>query len=92
MRQIASFHSEDTNLMFVTRIAQGLLYLGRGLMTLNPIHSNNLLVSNVGLAGLLISLFAFTESDALINGRHQFLLYSLCLTMNPRMAVLVIYY
>ena len=89
MRQLAAFHSDETNQLMMVRIAQGLLHMGRGLLTLNPIHSNNFLVSNVGIAGLLISVLAFTEVDALITGRHQFLLYSLALAMNPKMTMIV---
>ena len=32
--------------LYVVRIAQGLLHMGKGLVTLNPFHSDNLLMSN----------------------------------------------
>lgn len=89
LRQVAAFYSEEQNPLLVTRISQGLLHLGRGLMTINPVYSNNFLLNNVGLAGLLIAIFSFTEAEALICGRHQYLLYSLCLAMTPRMAMFV---
>lgn len=89
MRQLAAFHSDETSQLMMVRIAQGLLHMGRGLLTLNPVHSNNFLVSNVAIAGLLISVLSFTEVEGLINGRHQFLLYSLALAMNPRMTMIV---
>ena len=89
MRQLAAYYSEDPNPLFVVRMAQGLLHMGKGLMTLNPIHSHNFLLNNVGLAGLLISIFSFTEVESLICGKHQFLVYSLCLSMSPRMVMLV---
>jgi 26S proteasome regulatory subunit N1 len=89
LRQLASFYNEETNPLLVTRITQGLLHMGKGLMTLNPIHSNNFLVNNVALAGLLISILSFTETESLICGRHQYLIYSLCLAMTPRMVMMV---
>jgi 26S proteasome regulatory subunit N1 len=89
MRQLAAYYSEDTNLLSLVRISQGLLHMGKGLLTLNPIHSHNFLVNNVALAGVLISILSFTEVEGLICGRHQFLLYSLCLAMSPKMAMLV---
>jgi len=58
-------------------------------MSLNPVYSNNFLMNNVALAGLLISLLSFTEAESLICGKYQFLLYSLCLAMRPRMTMLV---
>ncbi len=89
LRQLAAYYSEETNPLLIVRIAQGLLHMGKGLMTLNPIHSNNFLTNNVAIAGLLISIMSFTEADSLICGRHQFLLYSLCLAMTPRMVMTV---
>jgi 26S proteasome regulatory subunit N1 len=74
----------------ILRISQGLLHLGKGLLTINPVHSHNFLLNNVGLAGLLISLLSFTEAEQLVCGRHQHLIYSLCLAMTPRMVMTVI--
>jgi len=88
MRQLAAYYSEDNNSLMVVRIAQGFLHMGKGLLTLNPIYSHNFLVSNVGLAGILITLLSFTE-NTLILGRYQYLLYSLCLSINPRMVMIV---
>jgi len=90
MRQLAAYHSQDTNPMMILRMSQGLLHMGKGLMTLNPVYSNNFLINNVALAGLLISILSFTEVESLICGKYQFLIYSLCLAMRPRMAMLVI--
>lgn len=89
LRQLAAYYSEDTNLLMMVRITQGLLHMGKGLLTINPIHSNNFLVNNAGVAGLLIAILSFTEVEALLTGRHQFLLYSLCLAMTPRMVMTV---
>jgi len=90
MRQLAAYHSQDTNPMMILRMSQGFLHMGKGLMTLNPVYSNNFLINNVALAGLLISILSFTEVESLICGKYQFLIYSLCLAMRPRMAMLVI--
>jgi 26S proteasome regulatory subunit N1 len=89
MRQLAAYYSEETNPLMVVRIAQGLLHLGKGLLTINPIHSHNFLLNNVALAGLLISILSFTEVEPLICGKHQYLVYSLCLAMTPRMIMTV---
>jgi 26S proteasome regulatory subunit N1 len=89
LRQLAAYYSEETNPLLIVRIAQGLLHMGKGLMTINPVYSNNFLVNNVGLAGLLIAILSFTEVESLITGRHQYLIYSLCLAMTPRMVMLV---
>jgi len=56
LRQLAVYYAKDANHLFISRIAQGLLHMGKGLMTLDPFHSENLLCSPVSVAGLLILL------------------------------------
>ena len=84
LRNLAAFYSEETNPLVIIRISQGLLHLGKGLLTLNPLTSHQLLLNNVGIGGILVSLFAFTEVEGLILSKHQSLLYMLSLTMQPR--------
>ena len=87
LRGLAGFNSEETNLLFMIRIAQGLLHLGKGMLTLNPIYSHNLLVNSVGMAGVLIAVYSFIETEGLICGKYPFLLYFLALAMQPRMVM-----
>ena len=39
--QLAQYHAKDSNNLFMVRIAQGLVHMGKGTMTLNPFHSDN---------------------------------------------------
>merc|ERR1719370_2719692 len=39
LRQLAQYHAKDQNNLFMVRIAQGLVHLGKGTLTLNPFHS-----------------------------------------------------
>jgi len=89
LRSLAAYYSEDSNPLFMVRIAQGLLHLGKGLISLDPIYSHKLLINNRALAGILITLFSFTETENLICGKHQFLLYSLALAMKPKLVITV---
>ena len=87
LRKMAGAYAEEPNVLSIIRITQGLLNLGKGAITLNPSLSNGLLLSETSLAGLLISILSFTEGDKLICGKYQFLIYSLCLSMRPRMVM-----
>jgi 26S proteasome regulatory subunit N1 len=40
LRQLSDFYSKDNHAIFMIRIAQGLNALGKGLMTLSPLHSD----------------------------------------------------
>ena len=89
LRSLASYYSEETNPLFMVRIAQGLLHMGKGLITLDPIYSHKLLLNSIGMAGILITLFAFTETEGLMCGKHQYLVFSLALGMKPKLVMTV---
>jgi len=61
LRQLAVYHGKDMNNLFMVRLAQGLTHLGKGTMTLNPYHSDRMLLCRVALAGLLTVLVAFFD-------------------------------
>merc|ERR1719160_1197013 len=44
LRQLASYYAKDANSLFMVRIAQGLLYMGKGLLSLSPLHSDRFLL------------------------------------------------
>ena len=89
LRSLAGYYTEEPNPLFMVRISQGLLYMGKGLLTLDPVYSHKLLINKRSLAGILITLFSFTETEALICDKHQFLLYSLALAMKPKLVMTV---
>ncbi|KAI9098204.1 armadillo-type protein [Phlyctochytrium arcticum] len=85
LRQLATYYYKEANHLFVVRIAQGLVHMGKGTMTINPFHSNRQLMSPVAVAGLLVNLVAFTDSKNLIFGRAHYLLYHLIISAYPRL-------
>ena len=89
LRSLAGYYNEETNPLFMVRIAQGLLHMGKGIITLDPVYSHKLLINNIGISGVLITLFAFTETEKLLCEKHQFLIYSLALGMKPKLVMTV---
>lgn len=87
LRQLAQYHAKDPNNLFMVRIAQGLVHLGKGTLTLSPYHSDRQLLSPVAVAGLLAVLIGFLDVKNIILGRSHYLLYSLAAAMQPRMLV-----
>ncbi|CAF0759399.1 unnamed protein product, partial [Didymodactylos carnosus] len=87
LRQLAVYHSKDMNNLFMVRLAQGLTHLGKGTMTLNPYHSDRMLLCRVALAGILTVLVAFIDVKSTIVGKYHYLLYFLALAIQPRMLV-----
>jgi 26S proteasome regulatory subunit N1 len=87
LRDLASYYNTAADVLFVVRIAQGLIHLGKGMLGLSPMHSNKFLFSNVSLAGILTVLYAATDMDLFICGQYHYFLYYLVLAMYPRMLV-----
>jgi hypothetical protein len=45
LRNLSSYYYKDPSLLFCVRIAQGLVHMGKGLLTLNPYHSDRFMLS-----------------------------------------------
>ncbi|KAK2412243.1 26S proteasome non-ATPase regulatory subunit protein A [Trifolium repens] len=45
LRNLSSYYYKDTSLLFCVWIAQCLVHMGKGLLTLNPYHSDRFLLS-----------------------------------------------
>src|SRR5271167_3465708 len=53
LRQLAMYYLRDPDSLFMVRIAQGLLHLGKGTLTVNPFNTDRQIMSRVSMAGLL---------------------------------------
>jgi len=85
LRQLASYYGKEPNHLFLVRIAQGLLHLGKGLLTLSPVQSDQLLLNKSSLAGLLVVLHASLDmKNTLLSSKRHYLLYALTPAIRPR--------
>ncbi|KAF2162529.1 hypothetical protein M409DRAFT_37404 [Zasmidium cellare ATCC 36951] len=88
LRQLASYYHRDANALFMVRIAQGLLHMGKGTMSINPFHTDRSVLSRVGAAGLLtVAISLIDNPKAFILGDHHYLLYYLVTAMHPRFLI-----
>ncbi|KAJ2559258.1 proteasome regulatory particle base subunit [Coemansia sp. RSA 1933] len=87
LRQLAAYYHRDADMLFVVRLAQGLLHMGKGTMTINPYHHDRMLLSHTALAGLLVPLVAMINAEKLIVTDSHFLLYYLVRAMYPRFLI-----
>ncbi|CAK9169572.1 unnamed protein product [Ilex paraguariensis] len=88
LRNLSSFYYEEANLLFCVRIAQGLVHLGKGLLTLSPYHSEQFLLSPTALAGLVTFLHVCLDGTMIL-GKYHYAVYFLVLAMQPRMLMTV---
>jgi 26S proteasome regulatory subunit N1 len=89
LRYLASYYANSPDQLFVVRIAQGLVHMGKGLLGLNPLHSDKFLFSNVSLAGLITVIYSCTDMKTFLCGKYHYFLYYLVLSMYPRMLITV---
>ncbi|KAF9888710.1 proteasome regulatory particle base subunit [Aspergillus nanangensis] len=87
LRQLASYYHRDQNSLFMVRIAQGLLHMGKATMTLNPFHTDRQVLSRVSAAGLLTVLVSMIDAKQFILAEHHYLLYFLITAMYPRFLI-----
>lgn len=88
LRQLASYYHRDPNALFMVRIAQGLVHMGKGTLSLSPFHTDRSVLSRVGAAGLLtVTLSLVDDPRQFILGDHHYLLYVLVTTMHPRFLI-----
>lgn len=89
LRQLSSYYQRDADCLFMVRIAQGLVHLGKGTMSVSALYSQKSVLSPSGLAGLLTVLIAATDAQHLLldtstHGGTSHLLYFIIAAMYPR--------
>eukprot|EP00555_Chaetoceros_dichaeta_P011413 CAMPEP_0198259378 /NCGR_PEP_ID=MMETSP1447-20131203/8599_1 /TAXON_ID=420782 /ORGANISM="Chaetoceros dichaeta, Strain CCMP1751" /LENGTH=943 /DNA_ID=CAMNT_0043946763 /DNA_START=196 /DNA_END=3027 /DNA_ORIENTATION=- len=89
LRQLSEFYSKEAGHIFCVRIAQGLLHMGKGLMTLNPFHSDRMLMSGPAVGALLLLLHSCLDLKTTLLDKTHYLLYYLTCAMSPRMLITV---
>jgi len=89
LRQLSEFYSKEAGHIFCVRISQGLLHMGKGLMTLNPFHSDRMLMSGPAVGALLVLLHSCLDLKSTLLDKTHYLLYYLTCAMNPRMLITV---
>lgn len=89
LRQLSEFYNKEAGHIFCVRIAQGLLHMGKGLITLNPIHSDGMLTNGPAVGALLTILHSCLDLKSTLLDKSHYLLYYLTCAMNPRMLITV---
>jgi len=87
LRQLASYYYRDPESLFMVRIAQGLLHMGKGTLSVNPFHTDRQILSRVSTAGLLAVLVAMIDAKQFVTKDSHYLLYFLVTSMHPRFLV-----
>ncbi|KAK7046680.1 26S proteasome regulatory subunit RPN1 [Favolaschia claudopus] len=87
LRQLAGYYYKEPDCLFMVRIAQGLVHMGKGTIGLNPFFSDRSIMSRSAIAGLLATLTAFTDAKNFILDKYHWMLYFLVTAMYPRFLI-----
>ncbi|KAF3421321.1 hypothetical protein E2986_10349 [Frieseomelitta varia] len=87
LRQLACYHAKNPMHLFLVRISQGLVHLGKGTLSISPLRYASKVLDRAALAGLLVVLVAFLDCQNLILSKSHYLMYCLALAMEPRWLV-----
>jgi len=87
LRQLAAYYAKDSNSLFMVRIAQGFLYMGKGLLSINPVFSDRLLLDTVAFGSLVVVLHSVLHLKNTILKNSHYLLYHVVPAMHPRWLV-----
>merc|ERR1712050_83189 len=87
LRQLAAYYAKDSSALFMVRIAQGLLYMGKWLLTINPTFSDRFLVDPIAMGSLTVVMHAVLHIKSTILGKSHYLLFHLVPAMRPRWLV-----
>jgi len=88
LRQLAGYYGGESsfaNHLYLVRIAQGLLHMGKGLITIQPFYQDKFLLNTVSMAGIIIVMHSCLDMSNILLGKYAYLLYYLGLSMYPRM-------
>ncbi|GJE86631.1 26S proteasome regulatory complex non-ATPase subcomplex Rpn1 subunit [Phanerochaete sordida] len=87
LRQLAGYYYKEPDCLFMVRIAQGLVNMGKGTITINPFFHDRQIMSRTAIASLLSVLLAFTDAKAFILDKYHWMLYFLTPAMYPRFLI-----
>jgi len=89
LRQLAAYYAKDSSALFMVRVAQGLLYMGKGLMTINPFFSDRFLMDPVALGSLIVVAHSVLHIKNTLLGKSHYLLFHIVPAMRPRWLITV---
>ncbi|KAI9063544.1 26S proteasome regulatory complex non-ATPase subcomplex Rpn1 subunit [Trametes sanguinea] len=87
LRQLAGYYYKEPDCLFMVRIAQGLVHMGKGTLTINPFWNDRTIMSKTAVAGLLATITAFTDAKSFILEKYHWMLYFLVPSMYPRFLI-----
>ena len=84
LRALSGYHGRDPGLLYCTRLAQGLVHAGKGLLGLHPLVADRSVAHPPSLAALAVVAFCGLQLGDTLLGKHACLFFALVPALHPR--------
>jgi 26S proteasome regulatory subunit N1 len=89
LRGLATYYAKEPDTLFMVRIAQGFVHMGKGTIGVTPFFQDRQILNGNAVAGLLSLLVSFTEARDFVLGKHHWMLYWLAMSMFPQFLIML---
>jgi 26S proteasome regulatory subunit N1 len=87
LRGLATYYAKEPDCLFMVRIAQGFVHMGKGTIGINPFFHDRQILNGNAVAGILALVVSFTDAREFVLGKHHWQLYWLSMAMFPQLLV-----
>lgn len=87
LRQLAGYYYKEPDCLFMVRVSQGLVHMGKGTIGINPYHTDRQLMSRTAVSGILALLVSMTDARGFVLDQTHWMLYFLSPAMYPRFLI-----
>ncbi|KAI5449751.1 proteasome regulatory particle base subunit [Naganishia albida] len=87
LRQLAVYYNKEPNCLFMVRVAQGLVHMGKGTIGINPFFADRNVLSPSAVAGLLSLLVSFADAKSFVLDKSHWMLYWIVTAMYPQFLI-----
>lgn len=71
LRNLATYYHKEPDCLFMVRVSQGLVHMGKGTLGINPFFCDRGVMSRPAVAGLMALLTAFTDTKSCTSGEFR---------------------
>ncbi|GMK57829.1 hypothetical protein CspeluHIS016_0406630 [Cutaneotrichosporon spelunceum] len=89
LRGLATYYAKEPDCLFMVRIAQGLVHMGKGTIGVNPFFNDRQILNRNAVAGLMALIVSFTDARKFVLGNHHWQLFWIALAMFPQFLIMV---
>jgi len=85
LRSLSAYWYKEPSYLFLVRVAQGMVFMGKGTISIAPYDSDRSILSRTAMAGLLTVAHSCLDFKNIILSKSHYMLFTIVSAMYPRM-------